>query len=682
MRLGLRGKMLLGIISALLISFIAIASVGYVNAKNIIIAEAEKQLVTKNQYMKEKVMKFFLERQTIIQSEEKYIEEFLEKPIENNYENIIKQNIKSHFVTRLSSLKKDYGIVDIYIGYPDGSVDCGSGWTPDDPTWKANERSWYKAAMESKGKQVFTEVYIDSDTKKPVVTLSQVIPGRDGREYGVLALDIELSQLNNLFLNEKIGETGYPFMLDKDGRFLIHNQYAFNEDISKAETIYNISEGSLKEIGEKLIHGSSEILKGYLNGVNKVYYSEKIDGTDFYIVSTLTEQDFTGQLDRLMFTIAIILVFSIVFFISFTFIFIGRITGAIKHIVEAMEQMSLGNLNYKMKKINRKDELSILAKAMNKMQNSVKEIIQGIILEADNVNKAINISNNSISELRENLENASAAVEQLSAGVEETASATMEINTISQEIESAVGTIADKAQEGAMSASEISSKALSLKESSMSLQEEANETSLSIRKAMDAALDKIKEVEKINSLSDVIMQISAQTNLLALNAAIESARAGEAGRGFSIVAEEIRKLSESSKTTVNEIQNAVKGVFEAVNNLADTAKETLTYIETKVLDSYKESVMVGENYDKDAIYINSLVGDLSATSEELLASFKTVSESIEGIAKASNEGAEGTSDIADRVLKIKDRANEVKAQTESVKDSAEHLRELVSAFKI
>jgi Methyl-accepting chemotaxis protein len=684
MKFGLRRKMLFVIISLLVVSFTIVAVVSYEESKNIITKQSDTQLITKTDYMREKISSFFSQRQTVLENETQYVTEAFKKTTEDKNGIISTRNdIKSYLMPQANSLKEKYEIIDIYVGYPDGSVDCASGWVPNNSSWKSNERPWYKAAVEAKGKQVYTDIYMDANTKKPVVTLSQVIKKSDGSEYAVVGLDIGLSQLATLFSNEKIGENGYPFLLNKDGRFLIHPKYSFNEDSSKAQTIYNTGGGSLKEIGEKIVNNkNSGILEGKLDGVNKVYYFENISGTAFYIVSTLTQEDFTRDLNKLMIVIAIILVVSILFFSGFIFIFIGRITRVIQHIVEGMKQISEGNLNYKMNKINRSDELGTLAKSIGMMQHSLRDIIKAIIIETENVNKALAVSNSSISELSENIENVSATIEELSAGIEETASSTEEINIISEEIEVAVETIADKAQEGAMSASEISKKALALKDSSMTLQNETNETRSKIKNTMDEALDKIKEVEKIKTLTDAILQISSQTNLLALNAAIESARAGEAGKGFSVVAEQIRKLAEDSKITVNEIKNTVNIIFEAVNNLADISRQTLTYIETKVVDSYKESVLVGENYDKDAIYINGLVADLSETSQELLASIKTVSESINEISKASNDGAEGTNDIADEVSKIKDRANDVKAETYHVKQSAEHLKELISKFKI
>ncbi len=680
MRMGLKGKMLLVIISLLIISFAAVAVVGYFETRSSIIKQSDQQLITKTDYMREKINNFFAQRQVILENEISFQSDILEKASGEKIAEA-KRNINENLASVFSKLNNKYGIIDIYTGFPDGTVECGSGWIPDDPAWKANERPWYTAAVKADGKLVYTDIYIDSHTKKLIVTLSQAIKRKDTGEYAVAAIDIELTQLTDLFLKEKIGETGYPFLLDKDGRFVIHPEYHYNEDVEKADTIFKISSGSLKEIGKQLLSETTGIIKGKLDGQSKLYYSEFLNDTGFYLVSTLTEEDFTKDLNNLMLVVAIIVLASMAFFIVFIILFIGRITKVIKSIAAGMKEMAAGNLNFSIKKFNRKDELGDLSNSMEIMHKSVKDIMLSISDEANNVNFALNITNESISELTRQLEDASSTVEELSAGIEETASSTQEINATSQDIENAVARIADKATEGALSASEISNKAVQLKETSMTLQTEANETRLAIKKAMDEALRKISDVEKIKTLSDAILQISSQTNLLALNASIESARAGEAGKGFSVVADEIRKLAEDSKSTVTEIQSTINSVFEAVDNLTAISKDTLSYIETKVVESYKESVNVGENYDKDASFVKALVGDLSNTSKDLFTSIKTVTEAINEISKASNEGAEGANNIAEKVLLIRNRAGEVSNQSLNLKQSIDKLEGLVNKFR-
>ena len=316
------------------------------------------------------------------------------------------------------------------------------------------------------------------------------------------------------------------------------------------------------------------------------------------------------------------------------------------------------------------------------MQNAMISIISVIKSETGSVVVSIDTTSNNLSKLVENLEDASSTVEQISAGMEETAASTQQINATSAEIENSVEVIAAKAQDGAESANNISTKAVALKDDSIRKEQEAVHTIDNVRSSMATALENAKQVERIEVLANTILQISTQTNLLALNAAIESARAGEAGKGFAVVAAEIRKLAEDSKSTVTEIQSTIVNVFKAVENLSEVSKQTLEYIETSVIKSFKESVEVGENYNKDADYVNGLVFDLSATSEELLASIRNVALAMDEITKASSEGAQGTASIAQSVAYIKDMANEIENDTLKIKDSINNLNNTVSQFVI
>lgn len=237
-------------------------------------------------------------------------------------------------------------------------------------------------------------------------------------------------------------------------------------------------------------------------------------------------------------------------------------------------------------------------------------------------------------------------------------------------------------QKGLTSANEISKRAIELKNTSRNLENEAKETHLKIKISMEDALEKIKEVEKIKLLTGSILDISTQTNLLALNAAIEAARAGEAGKGFSVVAEQVRNLAEDSKRTVSEIQIIVEIIFKAVDYLTNISREALGYIETKVLDSYKESVLIGENYEKDALYVNNLVTDLNEASEKILVSIKAVTEAVGDIAMANSEGATGTNAVSDKILNINDKSKEVKSRTNNLSKSSEQLHKLVLKFTV
>lgn len=679
MKLGLKGKMLLVIILLLVVSLTAVEVASITEMNKIVTSMAKTNLVAESDKINERIDAFFEKREILLENEVHNIKHLFEES-SGDY-SLSDEELKNHLVDHTKELSDEYEIINYYVGYPDGKFYCGNGWVPD-PDWKANERPWYIKAVDSVGNIVQTDIYIDSITKMTVISLSEAITDISGNVIAVVGFDIGLKQLEELFKGEKIGENGYSFLISGDGRFIVHPVYKYNEKIEEADTIYNISNGSLKEISKKLMIETNETIRGDFNGVHKIYYSKLIKNFNFYLISGLTEEDFTNEILDFTKKSALIMIVSVLFFVVFIFLFIGRITKIIKKIVNGMHQISKGDLTYQIEKIKRKDELGVLSSSMEAMQDSMKKIINAIKLETNNVNAAIDISTSNILSLSDDIKAVSLSAEVLSAGMEETAASTEEMNATAFEIEHAIENISEKAQDGALSANEISKKADSLKHMSLELQNEANETRTIIKTDMEAALNKISAVDRINTLSEAILQIASQTNLLALNAAIESARAGEAGKGFAVVADEIRKLAEDSKTTVNEIRKTVEDVYQAVHNLVDISKYTISYIESKVVESYKGSVVVAETYNGDAEYVNGLVMDLSATSEELLASIKTVVMTTNEIARANNDGAEGTNIIAQKVSSIKGKSDEINSQAVAVKNSADNLLDLVSNFKL
>jgi methyl-accepting chemotaxis protein len=499
-----------------------------------------------------------------------------------------------------------------------------------------------------------------------------------------------------------IGAVSLGYVLSNN-EFVDKQKLLFNCDVCVFSGDERIATTIEDSDGQRII-GSKMEDQDIINTVlvnGKTYYGQStIDGAK-YFSAYLPIIDVTGKSSGMLFIGqksdfvtdlirklsinqgVIMAILGIVIGIGVVLMFRIMIIQKIRAVTSMLKEIAEGNGDLtKRVTVSSKDEIGEMTGYFNLFIESIHQMVKKIISETDTVNAVILESHQNITVLTNELENAAATVQELSAGMEETAASTEEITATSNEIANAVETVAVKAQEGALSANEISNKAISLKDSALELQNEAEQTRLTIKKEMDEALEKAREVDKIRTLSEVILQISSQTNLLALNAAIESARAGEAGKGFSVVADEIRKLAENSKSTVIEIQDTLGIILEAVENLSGSSRRTLEYVETKVMDSYKESVLVGENYNQDAQSINDWAIELSATSQELLASIKTVSEGIVEISKATEAGSEGTMHIADKVSNIKDKANKIKSETDHVKASADNLHDLVKKFKV
>ena len=301
---------------------------------------------------------------------------------------------------------------------------------------------------------------------------------------------------------------------------------------------------------------------------------------------------------------------------------------------------------------NRRDDFGILGERLENMKCQIRDLIREVKNESYVIGEVVDTVKTNVITLNGNIEDVSATTEELAASMEETAASSDTIKSMSLEIEEAAKNIANRSQ-----AADIHERASKAQNDTREQREHASRIHNEIRESLTKALEAAKVVQQIEVLSSAIMEITNQTNLLALNASIEAARAGEAGKGFAVVATEIGGLADQSKQTVTQIQKVTEEVTTSVAQLSSDAEQLLAFVGNDVVASYDMFDAVADAYNQDAGKIDALISDFSATSEELLASIDGVLDAMEGIATATNAGAEGTTDIAQKTVEVKSEAD-------------------------
>ncbi|WP_242823542.1 methyl-accepting chemotaxis protein [Thermoclostridium stercorarium] len=535
------------------------------------------------------------------------------------------------------------------------------------------------------GERVVSDPIISKNNGSIILAFGVPIK-ENGKIVGVLVAVRSGETLSNVVDDITFGQSGRAFMINDKGTVIAHNNkdLVLNMYNAVEESKSDPSLASLVQLVERMLAGERGSMSYTYEGEKNIAGFAPVEGTNWYLAVVAPENEVLAGLSRIQSYTPFVLVIYLLVGIVLTYVIASGIT---KPIVRASKLLSItasGDFTQQIpdKDLNRKDEIGLLNKSIDKMQNSIRELVNGVINEAVNVSETVAATTRNMEELNSDIEEVSATTEELFAGMEETAASTQEINATTSEIESAIDSLASKAQDGAITAGEISKRANKIKANTIESHKTATEIYTNTNNRLKNAIEQSKAVEQISVLTDAILEITSRTNLLALNASIEAARAGEAGKGFAVVADEIRTLAENSKKAVNEIQKVTQNVILSVENLIQSSQEVLDFIDKTVISDYEEMLKISEQYDNDAELVNNIVTEISATAEQLAASIQNMSKAVEKITMATNDGATGTSNIAQKTSKIVEKANEVINNCLSSKNSAQKLTELVSQFKV
>ena len=360
------------------------------------------------------------------------------------------------------------------------------------------------------------------------------------------------------------------------------------------------------------------------------------------------------------------------------------ISKPMHEVAAAAEKIAAGDLTaqIKQKYLVTKDETGDLGRAVTKMQNSLYEIISSVKSEAGHLDDSMQSALGSINILGEDIQDVNKISNALQDTMQEATTVAAQMDDISKQIKEEMTKLDEKASEGALSANEIMQRASELKQRAIQSQKLAKDVQIQVESGLRDSIEQSRQVREIVNLTDAILQIANQTNLLALNASIEAARAGTAGRGFSVVADEIRQLAENSRTTVDNIQSVTKEVIQAVEDLARNSSAALDFIANQAVNDYEILVDTGAQYSADAGQFKNLASDFANASKSISNSANNMSNYVAKVSMATDNSAKDTLSIVEKATDVSTKAQDVTLLTNDSKQSSNRLNNLVSKFKL
>ncbi|MEK5269595.1 methyl-accepting chemotaxis protein [Aeribacillus sp. FSL K6-8394] len=444
---------------------------------------------------------------------------------------------------------------------------------------------------------------------------------------------------------------------------LVRHEVLFDYDMGKKNDALKQMKESVQPLGETIIQEFEKVMSDRQNDVIK-------SGNNMIQLSNLS-------------IIIILAVLASILLIGFimSFKMARSITNPLIKIAGQMEQISKGNLMLEPLSIKSKDEIGELMESVNEMGNQLRKIVQDIYHASDTMSKQSSDLLSSSKELKEGSNQIAATMQELSVGAESQANSASELSE-------AMGMYMEKIYQIHRNGKEMFDKSrevLELTDNGSKLMNQSKKLFDYMFTGMQSNMKKIKKLDErskqISKLVEVIQSIADQTNLLALNAAIEAARAGEHGKGFAVVADEVRKLAEQVSNSVVDIQKIVEEVHGETNKVTKSFELGFQQVESGMGSMNETSAafqQIKETIKEISERINNAQNDLT----DMLSTSESINDSISNIASISEEAAAGIEQTSASAATANESAATIASHAESMSNLAGDLQSLVKRFQV
>lgn len=508
----------------------------------------------------------------------------------------------------------------------------------------------------------------------------------NGKSVGLVGVDVTLDAMHEFVSGFTFYESGFAGLMTNTGIVVSHNnEELIGNSYFEAGGVKN--DKDLDQVINAVNTGELYLNEGYSNAlkaqVYRLYTPIHISGIEkpwsAFLAAPIDEvMHEANQIKNVIITIGI----SIAIILTSILLYVTRsLVRPIRLVEEQMNFIANGDLSKDLLKVKTKDETGRLANALNQMQNGLKDMIRNVSSASHSMASQSEELNQAANEVSTGSEQMTKTMEEIAIGSETQANRSSDIATMMGSFVSKI----ERVHEDGEAVQEASQQVLKMTEQGRTLMNTSTEQMEMIDRIVHDAVNKVEGLDRhsqqISELVAMIQDIAEQTNLLALNAAIEAARAGEHGKGFAVVADEVRKLAEESSQSVDNITEIVQRIQSESSYVVESLREGYNEVEEGT-HHIKET---GETFHEISDRVTNVVANINTISdvlEDIVSSSQEMNSAIEDIAAVSEQSAAGVEEATATTEQTSAAMEEVASSSNELAKLADELNDIVKEFKL